>query len=50
MVKRMEKYKKFWESVDIEYTEKVNKLSDILDTAKNDAVSYVKNIENSIDK
>lgn len=34
----------------IEYTEKVNKLSDILDTAKNDAVSYVKNIENSIDK
>lgn len=34
----------------IEYTEKVNKLSDMLDTAKNDAVSYVKNIENSIDK
>ena len=22
MVKRMEKYKKFWEAVDIEYTEK----------------------------
>jgi len=25
MVKRMEKYKKFWESVDIEYTEKREK-------------------------
>lgn len=34
----------------IEYTEKINKLSDILDTTKKDAVSYVKGIESLIDK